>query len=53
MREAGQVCVFRRRQRAPSPEWEGLPVGPPTGVHRRRGLAFCTAIARGLGFGHV
>jgi len=51
MREAGQVCVFNTFGNVLlSPEWEGL-VGPPTGVPSDV-VAFCTAIARGLGFGH-
>jgi hypothetical protein len=51
MREAGQVCVFNTFGNVLlSPEWEGL-VGPPTGVPSDV-IAFCTAIARGLGFGH-
>jgi hypothetical protein len=51
MREAGQVCVFSTFGNVLlSPEWEGL-VGPPTGVPTDV-MSFCTAIARGLGFGH-
>jgi hypothetical protein len=51
MREAGQVCVFSTFGNVLlSPEWEGL-VGPPTGVPTDV-ISFCTAIARGLGFGH-
>jgi hypothetical protein len=51
MREAGQVCVFSTFGNVLlSPEWEGL-VGPPTGAATDV-MSFCTAIARGLGFGH-
>ncbi|HEY0190388.1 MAG TPA: hypothetical protein VGC42_04650 [Kofleriaceae bacterium] len=51
MREAGQVCVFNTFGNVLlSPEWEGL-VGPPTGDPHDV-ISFCTAIARGLGFGH-
>jgi hypothetical protein len=51
MREAGQVCVFNTFGNVLlSPEWEGL-VGAPTGVATDV-MSFCTAIARGLGFGH-
>jgi hypothetical protein len=51
MREAGQVCVFNTFGNVLlSPEWEGL-VGAPTGVPSDV-MSFCTAIARGLGFGH-
>ncbi|MBX7197108.1 MAG: hypothetical protein K1X94_33980 [Sandaracinaceae bacterium] len=51
LREAGHVCVFNTFGNILlSPEWEGL-VGRPTGDPHEivRG---CTAIARGLGFGH-
>ncbi|HEX4422800.1 MAG TPA: hypothetical protein VH165_33020 [Kofleriaceae bacterium] len=51
MREAGQVCVFNTFGNVLlSPEWEGL-VGPLSGVATDT-MSFCTAIARGLGFGH-
>ena len=51
MREAGQVCVFNTFGNVLlSPEWEGL-VGAPSGVPTDM-MSFCTAIARGLGFGH-
>ncbi len=51
LREAGQVCVFSTFGNVLlSPEWEGL-VGAPTGVASDV-MSFCTAIARGLGFGH-
>ena len=51
MREAGQVCVFNTFGNVLlSPEWEGL-VGPLSGVPTDM-MSFCTAIARGLGFGH-
>lgn len=51
MSEAGQVCVFSTFGNVLlSPEWEGL-VGPPTGEPTDV-MSFCTAIARGLGFGH-
>jgi hypothetical protein len=51
MQQAGQACVFFTFGNVLlSPEWEGL-VGPPTGVPSDV-VSFCTAIARGLGFGH-
>jgi hypothetical protein len=51
MQQAGQACVFFTFGNVLlSPEWEGL-VGPPTGVSSDV-VSFCTAIARGLGFGH-
>lgn len=50
-REAGQVCVFNTFGNVLlSPEWEGM-VGPLSGVPTDM-MSFCTAIARGLGFGH-
>lgn len=50
-REAGQVCVFNTFGNVLlSPEWEGL-VGPLSGGPTDM-MSFCTAIARGLGFGH-
>lgn len=50
-REAGKVCVFFTFGNVMlSPEWEGL-VGPPTGISTDV-ISYCTAIARGLGFGH-
>ena len=51
VREAGQVCVFNTFGNVLlSPEWEGM-VGPLSGIPTDM-MAFCTAIARGLGFGH-
>lgn len=50
-REAGKACVFFTFGNVMlSPEWEAL-VGPPTGISTDV-ISFCTAIARGLGFGH-
>lgn len=51
MQQAGQACVFFTFGNVLlSPEWEGM-VGAPTGVPNDV-ISFCTAIARGLGFGH-
>ncbi|MDW8246403.1 MAG: hypothetical protein RMJ84_07490 [Sandaracinaceae bacterium] len=51
LREAGHVCVFNTFGNIIlSPEWEAL-VGPLTGDPRDV-VRDCTAIARGLGFGH-
>ena len=49
--ESGHVCVFYTFGNIMlSPEWEGL-VGKPTGDVEDT-VVSCTAIARGLGFGH-
>lgn len=51
MREAGVQCAFNTFGNILlSPEWEGL-VGAPSGDPLQT-MIFCTAIARGLGFGH-
>jgi hypothetical protein len=50
-REAGRACVFFTFGNVMlSPEWEAL-VGPPSGISTDV-ISFCTAMARGLGFGH-
>jgi len=49
--ESGHVCVFYTFGNIMlSPEWEGL-VGRPTGKVEDT-IVSCTALARGLGFGH-